>query len=47
MLITLLKLKCVRKSKVLKVKGNKFSSWNQITTKLNESNIVFLTKYRR
>ena len=47
MLITLLKLKCVRKSKVLKVKGSKFSSWNKITMTLNESNIVFLTKYCR
>ena len=33
MLITLVKLKCVRKSKVLKEKGSKFSSWNKITTK--------------
>ena len=38
MLITLLKLKCVRKSKVLKLKGSKCSSWNEITTTLNESN---------
>ena len=38
MLITLLKWKCVRKSKVLKLKGSKCSSWNKITTTLNESN---------
>ena len=30
-----------RKSKVLKVKGSKFSSWNKITMTLNESNCIF------
>ena len=47
MLITLLKLKCVRKSKELKVKGRKRSGWKKITTTLNESNFIILTKYRR
>ena len=41
-LITLLKLKCVRKSEELKVKGSKFSGWNKITT-FNERNCIILT----
>ena len=47
MLITLLKLKCLRKSEELKVKGSKRSGWNKITTTLNESNCIILTEYRR
>ena len=39
--------KCVRKSEELKVKGRKRSGWNKITTTLNESNCIILTKYRR
>ena len=40
-------MKCVRKSEELKVKGRKRSSWKKITTTLNESNCIILTKYRR
>ena len=36
-----------RKSEELKVKGSKRSGWNKITTILNESNCIILTKYRR
>ena len=39
--------KCARKSEELKVKGRKRSGWNKITTTLNESNCIILTKYRR
>ena len=45
-MITLIKLKCVRKSEELKVKGSKRSDWNKIRTTLNESNCIILTKYR-
>ena len=47
MLITSLKLKCVRNSEELKAKGSKRSGWNKIPTTLNESNSIILTKYRR
>ena len=47
MLITLVKLKCVRKSEELKVKGRKRSGWNKITTPFDDSNCKILTKYRR
>ena len=36
MLITLLKLKCARKSEELKVKGSERRGWNKITVTLNE-----------
>ena len=44
MLITLLKLKCVRKSEDLKVKDSKCSGWNKFTMTLNESVCIILTK---
>ena len=47
MLITLLKLKCVRKSEELKVQGRKRSGWKMITTTFNESDCNILTKCRR
>ena len=44
MLITLLKLKCVRKSEDLKVKDSKCSGWNKFTMTLNESICTIPTK---
>ena len=46
-MITLLKLKCAKKSEELEVKGSQRSDLNKITTTLNESNCIILTKYRR
>lgn len=43
-LITLLNLKCVRKSEELKVKDSKCSGWNKFTMTLNESICIILTK---